>query len=145
MDILAPCKAIWTFQHRNFGNCATVRKCPCAEMSPCRNVPVPKSPRAEKSLCQKVPMSKCSGVEMSICQNVCSAKWCTCQNVPVMKHLCQNDSCRNVPCRNNLQAQNKQFKLETPQVSRARCTCGEGNRGHKDTFLSIALRMRGKT
>ena len=104
MDILAPCKAIWTFWHRHFGTCATVPKCPCAEMSLCQNVPVPNLPHAEKSSCRKVPMSKCSHVEMSICRNVCSAKWCTCRNVPVMKHPCGNDSCQNVPCRNGLSA-----------------------------------------
>ena len=90
--------AQWTFQHRHFGTCAIVPKCPCAEMSPCRNVPVPKIPCAKKSLCQKVPMSKCSRVELSICRNVCSAEWCTCRNVPVMKHPCRNESCRKVPC-----------------------------------------------
>ena len=59
MDILALCKAIWTFWHRHFGTCATVPKCPCAEMSPCRNFPVLKISCAENSSCWKVPMSKC--------------------------------------------------------------------------------------
>ena len=64
--------------------------CYCAEMSMCRNVPVPKCSCAENSSCRKVPMSKCSRVEMSICWNVCSAEWCTCRNVPVIKHPCRN-------------------------------------------------------
>ena len=78
--------------------------CYCAEMSMCRNVPVPKCSCAENSSCRKVTMSKCSRVEMSICRNVCSAEWCTCRNVPVMKHPCRNVPCRNVPCRNGLKA-----------------------------------------
>ena len=87
---------------RHFGTCATVPKCQCAKMFLCQNAPVPKNPLAEKSLCQKVPILKCSHVEMSICRNVCSPEWWTCQNVPVIKHPCRNDSCRNVPCRNGL-------------------------------------------
>ena len=70
MDILAPCKAIWTFRHRHFGTSATVKKWPCAKMSPCRNVPVMKNPCAEKSLCRKFPMLKCSCVEKTICRNI---------------------------------------------------------------------------
>ena len=35
MDIWALCKAIWTFCHIYFGTCATVPKCPCAEMFQC--------------------------------------------------------------------------------------------------------------
>ena len=96
MDILAPCKVIWTFQHRQFGTGATMLKCPCTEMSLCPNVLVPKIPHAENSLCKKVPMSKFSCVEMSICQNVRSAELCACQNVLVMKLPCQNDSCWNI-------------------------------------------------
>ena len=41
MDISAPCKAIWTFRQWHFGTCGNVPKCPCAEMSSCRNVPPP--------------------------------------------------------------------------------------------------------
>ena len=100
MDILAPCKAIWTFWHRHFGTCATVPKCPCAEMSPCQTVPVQNIPLAKNSSCQKVPMSKRYRVETSICRKVRSAERCTCRNVPMMKHPCQNDSCRNLRCRN---------------------------------------------
>ncbi len=39
-------------------------------------------------------------VETSICRNIRSAKQCTCQNVPVMKHPCRNDFCRNLRFRN---------------------------------------------
>ena len=92
MDILAPCKAIWTFRHRHFGTCATVPKRQCAKNSSCR----------------KVPMSKCSRVETSICRNVCSAKWCTCQNVLMMKHQCGNDSFQKILCQNG-QASSRQF------------------------------------
>ena len=81
MDVLADCKSIWTFWHRDFSTCATVPRCPCAEKSLCRNVLGPKITYAKNSSCQKVPMSKCSPVEKSICWNVRSDKWCTCQNV----------------------------------------------------------------
>ena len=40
---------------------------------------------------------------------------------------------------------NSSLKLPMCHGQDVHCTCGEGNRGHKDTFLSIALRMRGKT
>ena len=95
MEILAPCKAIWTFWHL----------CYCAKMSMCRNVPmlkcsVPKIPLAENSSCQKLSMSKRFRVETSICRNVRSAERCSCQNVPVMKHLSRNDSYQNLRCRN---------------------------------------------
>ena len=63
MDISAPCKVIWMFWHRHFGTCATVPKFPHAEISPCRNVPVPKYPRAVNSSPQKIQMSKCSSVK----------------------------------------------------------------------------------
>ena len=88
MDILIPCKAKWTFQLRHFGTCATVLKCPCAQISPCQKVLMPESPH----------------VEMIICQNICSVKWCTCQNDPMLKHPCRLDSFRNVPCQNGLSA-----------------------------------------
>ena len=79
-----------------------VPKCSGAEISLCRNVQVPKILHAENSPCRKYPMSKRSGVEKSICRNVRSAERFMCRNVPVMKHPCQNDSCRNVPSRNGL-------------------------------------------
>ena len=43
--------------------------CYCAEMSMCRNVPVPKSPRAEKSPCRNVPVLKCPSAGMSAALN----------------------------------------------------------------------------
>ena len=57
------------FLHRHFGTCATVPKCPCAEMSPhqnvhgakkflCRKVSVPKSPCNETSTEMKCPCAK---------------------------------------------------------------------------------------
>ena len=61
-----------------------VPKYPCAEMSHCRNFPVPKRP-----WCQKIPKPKCSCVEMSLCQKF-----------TVMKCSCRNISCWNVRCRN---------------------------------------------
>ena len=63
-------KAIWTVQHRHFGTCATVPKCPCAEISPCRNVSVPKNPHAEKSSWRKVLMPQSPYIEMFPCWNV---------------------------------------------------------------------------
>ena len=42
-------RILWTFQHRNFGTCAIVPKCPFAKMSLCQNFPVSKIPRAKKS------------------------------------------------------------------------------------------------
>ena len=84
MDIWAPCKAIWTFWHRHFGTCATVPKCPCAEMSSCRNIH-----GAQKSLCQKVRMMKSPWTKMPMCRNAYRAKSCTGQNVPVMKYLAE--------------------------------------------------------
>ena len=53
LDILAPCKAIWTFWHRHFGTWDTVPKCPRPEMSM-----VPKNPCAKKSPCLKVLVPK---------------------------------------------------------------------------------------
>ena len=99
-EFLAP----WTFSARDisapdhFGIWIFWHLCYCAEMSMCGNVAVPQCSCAENSSCQKVPMSKCSRVERSICQNVSSAEWCTSRNVSMMKHLCRNDSCRNVLC-----------------------------------------------
>ena len=91
MDILAPCKAIWTFRHRHFGTCATVPKCPCAEMSLCQNVPVLKRSRAENSTCREVLMTKHSGVEMltlCISQNVHSMERClSCDETSVSNWL----------------------------------------------------------
>ena len=87
--------------------CACVgmsRNVPDAEISLCQNVLVPKIPCAENSPCQKGPMPKLSCVETSICQNICSAEWCTCQNVPLMKHPRRNDFCWIVLCWNGLQA-----------------------------------------
>ena len=60
IDILAPCKAIWTFRHL----------CYYAKMSMCRNVHVPKCPLAEMFLCRKVLMPKSPNVEMFPCWNV---------------------------------------------------------------------------
>ena len=71
MDILAPCKAIWMFRHRHFGTCANVRKCPCVEMSPCRNVHC-----TEKYLCQKVPVLK------SPCTETSMEMKCPCAGMP---------------------------------------------------------------
>ena len=53
MNILTPCKAIWTFPHRHFASWATVMKYLSAEMSQCRHVH-----GAIKSLHQKVPYKK---------------------------------------------------------------------------------------
>ena len=60
VDILAPCKGIWTFWHRHFSTCATMPKCPCAEMSLCRNIH-----GAKKSLCQNVPVPKSPSTKKS--------------------------------------------------------------------------------
>ena len=106
----------------------------CAEMSVpkhsyyfarCRNIHVPKYagakisraemsmvlniPCAENSPCWKFPMSKRSRVETSICWNVRMAEWCSCRNVPVMKHPCRKASCQNLSCRNG-------GKLETINI-----------------------------
>ena len=86
MDILAPCKAIWTFLCRHFGTCATVPKCSYAEMSSCRNFPVPKIPCVKNFSCRKVPLSKRSCVEMSICLKVHVPK-CSCDEKSVLKWL----------------------------------------------------------
>ena len=69
-DILAPCRAIWTFWYKHFGTCTTVPKCPCTKMSPCRNVPVRKNPRAKNSSCQKFLAPKSPHVETFPCWNV---------------------------------------------------------------------------
>ena len=82
MDILVPCKAIWTFWHRHFGTCATMPECSCVEMSPCRNVH-----GAKKSLCQNVPVPKSPRTKTSICPNTYKAEMCMRRNVPVMKCL----------------------------------------------------------
>jgi len=58
MDILAPCKAIWMFQHSHFGTCATLPKCPGAKMFLCQKFLVLKIPHAEKSPCQNIPFLK---------------------------------------------------------------------------------------
>ena len=74
-------------------------KYPRKEMFPCRNFLVTKIPCAENFLRQNG-----HGDEISMCQNVCGAKSCTCQNVPVMKYLCQNVSFRNVRFRSQFLA-----------------------------------------
>ena len=95
MDILAPCKAIWTFWNRPFGTCATVPKCPHAETSM-----VPKNPCAKKSPCWKVLVPKRPLRRNLHVPECLQARTCTCRNVPVMKCLCRNVSGRNVKCRN---------------------------------------------
>ena len=104
-DILAPEHfGTWIFWHlaKHYGLSAQTFRylCYCAEMSPCRNVLVPKIPRVENSSCRKVPMSERSRVETSIFQIDRSAERCRYRNVTAMKHLCRNDSCRNLRCRN---------------------------------------------
>ena len=76
-DISAPERfGTWIFWHLakqcgHFGTdiSAPGPKCPCAEMSPCRDAPVPKNPSAEKSPCRNVPVLKCPSAGMSAALN----------------------------------------------------------------------------
>ena len=74
MDILAPCKAIWTFRHRHFGTCATLPKCPHAEIFLCWKFLVPKIPHAEKSPGWNVPVLKCPSARTYAAPNGARAK-----------------------------------------------------------------------
>ena len=73
-DILAPFKAIWTFQHRNFGTCATVLICPHAEMFLCQKFLMLGIPCAEKSPCRNVLVLKCPSAGPSAAPNGACAK-----------------------------------------------------------------------
>ena len=96
LKILRNYMALWSFVSSGLEN--SLCQCPnvqVKERQPCQNISFPKCFCAKNFPCWKVPMSKHSRVEPSMCGNVLSAKRCTCQNVPMMKHPCRNVRCRN--------------------------------------------------